>query len=73
MNFAIIVAAGRGSRAGGVRAKQFREISGIPVIIHTLSRFETKGSSPFHVAARAAPAVSKTVSAAARLNATLRA
>jgi 2-C-methyl-D-erythritol 4-phosphate cytidylyltransferase len=40
MNFAIIVAAGRGSRAGGGRAKQFREISGIPVIIHTLSRFE---------------------------------
>lgn len=40
MNFAIIVAAGRGSRAGGGRAKQFREISGIPIIIHTLSRFE---------------------------------
>ena len=40
MNFAIIVAAGRGSRAGAGRAKQFREISGIPVIIHTLRRFE---------------------------------
>ena len=40
MNVAIIVAAGRGSRAGGVRAKQFREISGIPIIIHTLARFE---------------------------------
>ena len=40
MNVAIIVAAGRGSRAGGARAKQFREISGIPVIIHTLARFE---------------------------------
>jgi 2-C-methyl-D-erythritol 4-phosphate cytidylyltransferase len=40
MNVAIIVAAGRGSRAGGGRAKQFREISGIPVIIHTLARFE---------------------------------
>jgi 2-C-methyl-D-erythritol 4-phosphate cytidylyltransferase len=40
MNFAIIVAAGRGSRAGAGRAKQFREISGIPVIIHTLLRFE---------------------------------
>jgi 2-C-methyl-D-erythritol 4-phosphate cytidylyltransferase len=40
MNVAIIVAAGRGSRAGGVQAKQFREISGIPIIIHTLSRFE---------------------------------
>ncbi len=41
MNVAIIVAAGRGSRAGGERAKQFREISGIPIIIHTLSRFES--------------------------------
>jgi 2-C-methyl-D-erythritol 4-phosphate cytidylyltransferase len=40
MNVAIVVAAGRGSRAGGVRAKQFREISGIPIIIHTLRRFE---------------------------------
>jgi 2-C-methyl-D-erythritol 4-phosphate cytidylyltransferase len=41
MNVAIIVAAGRGSRAGGARAKQFREISGIPIIIHTLARFES--------------------------------
>lgn len=40
MNVAIIVAAGRGSRAGGARAKQFREISGIPIIIQTLARFE---------------------------------
>jgi 2-C-methyl-D-erythritol 4-phosphate cytidylyltransferase len=40
MNVAIIVAAGRGSRAGGAQAKQFRDISGIPIIIHTLSRFE---------------------------------
>ena len=40
MNVAIIVAAGRGSRAGGGQSKQFREISGIPIIIHTLSRFE---------------------------------
>jgi len=40
MNFAVVVAAGRGSRAGGIQSKQFREISGIPIIIHTLSRFE---------------------------------
>jgi 2-C-methyl-D-erythritol 4-phosphate cytidylyltransferase len=40
MNVAIIVAAGRGERAGGGRAKQFREVSGNPIIIHTLSRFE---------------------------------
>ena len=40
MNVAIVVAAGRGSRMGGGRAKQFREISGIPIIIHTLRRFD---------------------------------
>ena len=40
MNFAIVVAAGRGSRMGGGQSKQFREISGIPLIIYTLSRFE---------------------------------
>ena len=40
MNVAIIAAAGRGERMGGGRAKQFREISGTPIIIHTLSRFE---------------------------------
>jgi 2-C-methyl-D-erythritol 4-phosphate cytidylyltransferase len=40
MNVAIIAAAGRGERMGGGRAKQFREISGTPIIIHTLRRFE---------------------------------
>jgi 2-C-methyl-D-erythritol 4-phosphate cytidylyltransferase len=40
MNFAIIVAAGEGKRAGVGRPKQFREISGAPIIIHTLKRFE---------------------------------
>jgi 2-C-methyl-D-erythritol 4-phosphate cytidylyltransferase len=41
MNVAIVVAAGRGERmGGGGRAKQFREISGIPIIIHALGRFE---------------------------------
>lgn len=40
MNVAIVVAAGRGSRMGGGQAKQFREISGIPIIIHTLNCFE---------------------------------
>lgn len=40
MNVAIIAAAGRGTRAGGGRAKQFREVSGTPIIIHTLRRFE---------------------------------
>src|SRR5256885_522862 len=43
MNVAIIVAAGRGSRMGGGRAKQVREISRLPTIIHTLRRFEEGG------------------------------
>ncbi|HEX8097155.1 MAG TPA: 2-C-methyl-D-erythritol 4-phosphate cytidylyltransferase [Pyrinomonadaceae bacterium] len=40
MNVAIIAAAGRGARMGGGRAKQFLELAGVPVIIHTLKRFE---------------------------------
>jgi 2-C-methyl-D-erythritol 4-phosphate cytidylyltransferase len=40
MNVAIIVAAGRGARAGGGQAKQFRALAGVPLIIHTLRRFE---------------------------------
>jgi 2-C-methyl-D-erythritol 4-phosphate cytidylyltransferase len=40
MNVAIIAAAGQGTRLGGKRAKQFLELCGVPVIIHTLRRFE---------------------------------
>lgn len=40
MNVAIIAAAGQGKRLGGKRAKQFLELAGTPVIIHTLKRFE---------------------------------
>lgn len=40
MNVAIIAAAGQGVRMGTKRAKQFLELDGIPVIIHTLTRFE---------------------------------
>ena len=40
MNVAIIAAAGQGVRVGGKRAKQFLELAGIPIIIHTLKRFE---------------------------------
>ena len=40
MNVAIIAAAGRGKRFGGRRPKQFLELAGTPVIIHTLRRFE---------------------------------
>jgi 2-C-methyl-D-erythritol 4-phosphate cytidylyltransferase/2-C-methyl-D-erythritol 2,4-cyclodiphosphate synthase len=40
MNVAIIPAAGSGSRFGGQRPKQFIEIAGAPLIIHTLRRFD---------------------------------
>jgi 2-C-methyl-D-erythritol 4-phosphate cytidylyltransferase len=40
MNVAIIAAAGQGKRLGGGRAKQFLELAGTPIIIHTLKRFE---------------------------------
>lgn len=40
MNVAIIVAAGQGMRAGAGAAKQFRELLGVPVVVHTLRRFE---------------------------------
>ena len=40
MNVAIVVAAGKGSRLGGDRPKQFLELGGIPVLIHTLRQFE---------------------------------
>jgi len=41
MNVAIVVAAGKGTRLGGDRPKQFLELAGIPVIIHTLRQFES--------------------------------
>ena len=40
MNVAIIVAAGCGSRMGGESAKQYLELAGTPIIIHTLKAFE---------------------------------
>jgi 2-C-methyl-D-erythritol 4-phosphate cytidylyltransferase len=40
MNVAIVVAAGKGTRLGGDRPKQFLELDGIPVIVHTLRQFE---------------------------------
>jgi len=40
MNVAIIAAAGQGTRMGGSRAKQFLELAGTPIIIHTLRSFE---------------------------------
>ena len=41
MNIAIIPAAGCGSRFGGHTPKQFLEIAGAPIIIHTLRRFDS--------------------------------
>lgn len=40
MNTAIIVAAGNGTRFGSAVPKQFLEILGKPLLIHTLERFE---------------------------------
>lgn len=40
MNVAIIVAGGKGTRFGGHRPKQFLEIDGTPIIVHTLRQFE---------------------------------
>ncbi len=40
MNTAIIVAAGSGNRFGGETPKQFLEVAGKPLLIHTLARFE---------------------------------
>lgn len=41
MNAAIIVAAGSGTRFGAGQPKQFREILGKPLLIHTLEKFES--------------------------------
>ncbi len=40
MNVAIIPAAGSGTRFGGTVAKQFLNLAGTPIIIHTLRRFD---------------------------------
>lgn len=40
MNVVIIVAAGSGTRFGGATPKQFLEIGGKPLLVHTLEKFE---------------------------------
>src|SRR5438094_6776471 len=40
MNVAIVVAAGKGTRFGGNRPKQFLDLNGVPIIIQTLRQFE---------------------------------
>src|SRR5438128_4318880 len=42
MNVAIVVAAGKGTRLGGNQPKQFLELCGVPIIIHTLRQFERR-------------------------------
>ncbi len=44
MNSAIIAAAGSGTRFGAEKPKQFLEIAGKPLILHTLDRFENCSS-----------------------------
>ena len=40
MNTAIIVAAGSGTRFGGETPKQFIDVCGKPLLVHTLERFD---------------------------------
>jgi 2-C-methyl-D-erythritol 4-phosphate cytidylyltransferase len=40
MNLAVIPAAGSGTRLGGTIPKQFLEIAGAPILVHTLRRFD---------------------------------
>jgi 2-C-methyl-D-erythritol 4-phosphate cytidylyltransferase len=40
MNIAIIAAAGSGNRMASDRRKQFLELNGVPILLHTLKRFE---------------------------------
>ncbi|MDO9524166.1 MAG: 2-C-methyl-D-erythritol 4-phosphate cytidylyltransferase, partial [Gemmobacter sp.] len=42
----ILVAAGRGTRAGGGLPKQWRDLAGQPVIAHSLAAFVAAGASP---------------------------
>ncbi|MBL0716259.1 MAG: 2-C-methyl-D-erythritol 4-phosphate cytidylyltransferase [Desulfosarcina sp.] len=43
MNYAIIVAAGKGLRLGGVLRKQYRPLAGVPILGRTLSTFVKSG------------------------------
>ncbi|HEY6047294.1 MAG TPA: 2-C-methyl-D-erythritol 4-phosphate cytidylyltransferase, partial [Pyrinomonadaceae bacterium] len=40
MNVAIVVAAGKGTRLGGDRPKQFLALGGVPIIVHALRQFD---------------------------------
>ena len=41
--FAVIVAGGKGKRFGGQIPKQFRDVFGRPVIMHTIEAFAGQG------------------------------
>jgi 2-C-methyl-D-erythritol 4-phosphate cytidylyltransferase len=41
--FAVIVAGGKGKRFGGQTPKQFRNVCGLPVIMHTIEAFAAQG------------------------------
>lgn len=46
---AIIVAAGRGTRAGGGLPKQWRDLCGVPVVAHAVAAFRTATITPIVV------------------------
>lgn len=44
--YAIIVAAGKGDRMSSVTPKQFLELQGLPVLMHTIARFHESAAQP---------------------------
>jgi 2-C-methyl-D-erythritol 4-phosphate cytidylyltransferase len=59
MNVAIVVAGGKGIRFGGNRPKQFLELIGLPIIIHTLRQFEQSRQIEQVVVVLAAPEIAQ--------------
>ena len=45
MDYAIIVAGGKGLRMGGEIPKQFIPVAGKPILMHTLEKFKRFGDS----------------------------
>src|SRR5258706_330462 len=68
MNVAIIAAAGQGVRMGSERAKQYLELAGTPVIIHTLKAFEQCAAIQEIIVVLAAQEASEFLSLAAGYN-----
>jgi len=59
MNVAIVVAGGKGIRFGGNRPKQFLELAGHPIIIHSLRQFEQSCRIKQVVVVLAAPEIAQ--------------